>query len=410
VKVAIIFPRFTGLGGGERVIDALTRLYPQAEIFVLYSVPAMVPPKLRDRTIHTTFLNDIPWINRLAPKLTVLYPSAIESLDLSAYGLVISVPGPAVLGVNVPQHAVHVSYCLSPERTWWDRYGNQKQVSQRSLTRKLIYTARANYLRTWEFSAAQRVDEFASISRYISQRVYKYFRRESTVIYPPVDTCLGVKADYIENHYLSVGRLVPGKRVDLLIRACNLLGRRLLVAGTGPEEKTLKALAGPTIEFLGYVPDCDLPPLYARCRAFLFAADEDFGIVPVEAQACGRPVIAYGHGGSLETVRVGDPEGRPDTGVFFPEWTVESVVGGILRFEAWENDFIPEAAQQHAKQFDTSVFMESMGQFVDSAIRKDLGSHERDLSFVLPEYTTARGDLGSDDSVTVLRDRRRHTF
>lgn len=409
MRIAIVFPRFSVLGGGERVVEALALLYPQADFFVLFSVPAMVPPGLRDRTIHTTFLNQIPWINKLAPKLTFLYPLAVESLDLSAYDLIISVPGPAVFGVNVPQHALHISYCFSPERTWWDRYGNQKQVLQRSLTRKLIYTARANYLRTWEFGAAQRVDEFATISRYISRRVQKYFRRNSTVIYPPVDTHLGVRSESVEDYFLSVGRLVAGKRVDLLIEACNLLGRRLLVVGTGPEEGRLKALAGRTIEFLGYVPDRDLPALYARCRAFLFAADEDFGIVPVEAQACGRPVIAYGYGGSLETVRVGDPEGRPDTGIFFAEWTVESVVDGILRFEARENDFIPEEAQQYAKQFDTSVFMKSMGQFVDSAVRKELTNHGRKFSFVLPEYATARGELGSDDSISVFRDRRRHT-
>jgi glycosyltransferase involved in cell wall biosynthesis len=410
VRVAIIFPRFSVLGGGERVIEALALLYPQADFFVLFSVPAMVPPGLRDRTIRTTFLNQIPWIHKLAPKLTFLYPLAIESMDLSAYDLIISVPGPAVFGVNVPQHALHISYCFSPERTWWDRYGSQKQVLQRSLTRKLIYTARANYLRTWEFGAAQRVDEFVTISRYISQRVQKYFRRNSTVIYPPVDTHLGVRSENVEDYFLSVGRLVPGKRVDLLIEACNLLGRRLLVVGTGQEENRLKGLAGPTVEFLGYVPDRDLPALYASCRAFLFAADEDFGIVPVEAQACGRPVIAYGYGGSLETVRVGDPEGRPDTGVFFAEWTVESVVDAILRFEAEEGNFIPSEIQQHARQFDTSVFMRKMGQFVDSAIRKESGSYEQNLSFVLSECTAARSDLGSDDSIGVLRGGRRHTF
>jgi glycosyltransferase involved in cell wall biosynthesis len=190
------------------------------------------------------------------------------------------------------------------------------------------------------------------------------------VIYPPVNTSQGYISEAPADYFLSVGRLVGAKRVDLLIQACNQLGRRLLVVGTGPEEIRLKAMAGPTIDFLGYLPDTALPELYAHCRAFLFAADEDFGIVPVEAQSFGRPVIAYGYGGSLETVRVDDAAGRPDTGVFFADRTVESVVDGILRFEAREGGFMPVQIQEHAKQFDSSVFVEKMSQFLDSAMRQ----------------------------------------
>jgi glycosyltransferase involved in cell wall biosynthesis len=300
----------------------------------------------------------------------ILYPIAIESLDLSAYDLVISSAGPATFGVNVAQDALHVCYCHSPERAWWDKYA-QRQQQSRSRLRKLIYTARASYIRTWEFGAAQRVDYFIANSRYISRRVHKYFRRESTVIYPPVETSLGYISNTYDDYFLSVGRLMPAKRVDLLISACNKLRRRLLVVGTGREEKRLKALAGPTIEFLGFVPGSDLPKLYANCRAFLFAADEDFGIVPVEAQAFGRPVIAYGYGGSLETVRVADAAGRSDTGIFFSEQTIESVVDGIQRFETCEADFIPTEIQQHARQFDTSIFVDHMRQFIDNAMRKE---------------------------------------
>jgi glycosyltransferase involved in cell wall biosynthesis len=356
------------LGGAERVIEALALLYPQADIFLLFSLPEMVPYSLRDRTIYTTFLNDVPWIRKIHHHLMFLYPMAIESLDLSAYDLVISSAGPATFGVNVSQNALHVCYCHSPERAWWDQYARRQQA--RPFIRRLLYTARASYIRAWEFGAAQRVDCFVANSRYISRRVQKYFRRESTVIYPPVDTRQGYIAKDHADYFLSVGRLIGAKRIDLLIRACNLLNRRLLVAGTGPEEDSLKALAGPTISFLGYVPDADLPALYAHCRAFLFASDEDFGIVPVEAQSYGRPVIAYGYGGSLETVRVGDVNGHSDTGVFFAEQTVESVVDGILRFEARDNSFIAVEIQEHAKQFDTTVFVEKMRRFVDAAMGK----------------------------------------
>jgi glycosyltransferase involved in cell wall biosynthesis len=164
--------------------------------------------------------------------------------------------------------------------------------------------------------------------------------------------------------------LIPAKRVDLLIEVCNRLKRRLLICGTGSEETRLKAIAGPTTEFLGRVPDAQLPRLYADCRAFLFASDEDFGIAPVEAQSYGRPVIAYGRGGSLETVRINDPAGRSDTGVYFPEQTVESVTEAIVRFEAEEDRFIPAEIQQHAREFDSSIFENRMRRFVDAAMRK----------------------------------------
>jgi glycosyltransferase involved in cell wall biosynthesis len=368
-RVAIVHPRLIAMGGAERVIEALAVLYPQADIFVLSSEPKMVPLSLRDHKIYTSFLNDIPWIRKVYDRLMFLYPVAIEAFDLSAYDLVISSAGPAVFGVNVSQDALHVCYCHSPERTWWDQYARRQRLS-RSLSRKLLYIARASYLRAWEFAAAQRVDYFVANSSYISNRVQKYFRRASTVIYPPVDTSNGYISSHHDDYFLSVGRLMPAKRVDLLIGACNRHQRRLLIAGTGPDEKRLKALAGPTIEFLGFVPDADLPALYAKCRAFLFAADEDFGIAPVEAQSYGRPVIAYGYGGSLETVRVGDSDGRSDTGVFFAEPTVESLADGILRFEARESSFIPAEIQLHARQFDTSVFMDQMRQFVDSAMAR----------------------------------------
>jgi glycosyltransferase involved in cell wall biosynthesis len=169
------------------------------------------------------------------------------------------------------------------------------------------------------------------------------------------------------NYYLTVGRLEKQKRVDILIHACNQLGRKLVIAGTGKEEKYLKSIAGPSIEFRGYVPDQAIPELYANCKAFLFAAVEDFGIAPVEAQAYGRPVIAYGHGGSLETVRVNDPEGRSDTGIFFPYQTVDSLVGSLHRFEQVEDRFVPEDIQEHARRFDTETFVGAMTKFVDNA-------------------------------------------
>jgi glycosyltransferase involved in cell wall biosynthesis len=294
---------------------------------------------------------------------------AIESFDLTGYDLIISSGGPGVMGVNPRQDAPHIYYCHTPQRSWWDLYA-EHQAQLPWLTRHL-FTFAITYIRTWEYAAVQRVDHVVSNSNYIADRVHKYFRRRSTVIYPPVDTTMGYIGSATDQYYLSVARLEKQKKIDLLIHACNTLKRKLLVIGTGKEEQYLKSIAGPTIEFPGYVTEAELKALYANCRGFLFAADEDFGIAPVEAQAFGRPVVAYGHGGSLETVRVDDPLGRPDTGVYFFEQTADAVVGGILSFEAKEASFNPTDIQQHARQFDTAAFEETMRNFVDRVMNRD---------------------------------------
>jgi glycosyltransferase involved in cell wall biosynthesis len=367
VKVAIIHPRFLALGGAERVVEALAAVYPGADIFVLSSSPEAVPSSLRGRKIHTCFLSEIPWVREVFEKTTILYPLAVKSWDLSGYDLVISSAGPAVFGVKVSQSSLHICYCHTPERMWWDQYASRRRAL-RSLPKRLLFSARTKYIRRWEYAAAHKVDYFVANSHYISQRIERYFGRKSTVIYPSVDTTQGYLSDEHGDYFLTVGRLVPAKRTELLVQACTQNEWPLVVVGAGPEEHRLKSLAGPTVKFLGYVPDPELRVLYAKCRAFLFAADEDFGIAMVEVQSFGRPVIAFGHGGSLETVRVGDPDGKPDTGVFFSEQTVESVVDAILRFQKRESSFDPVQIQLHARKFDTAVFMDGMRHFVDTAL------------------------------------------
>jgi glycosyltransferase involved in cell wall biosynthesis len=272
------------------------------------------------------------------------------------------------MGVNAGLHAVHICYCHTPQRAWWDLYA--KRQSQAGWLERQLFVVCATFVRTWEFCAVQRIDHIVANSRNIANRVSRYFRRTSTVIYPPVDTSMGYLADRHEDYYLSVSRLDKDKGIDLLIRACNQLKRRLVIVGTGRQEQQLKAIAGPTVQFLGRVSHEDLVACYAECRALLFAADEDFGIVSVEAQAFGRPVVAYGYGGSLETIRVNDTNGLSDTGVFFPEQSVQSVIEGIRNFEARESSFVPAEIQQHAQKFDTSVFANRMRQFIDAAMRR----------------------------------------
>ena len=235
------------------------------------------------------------------------------------------------------------------------------------------FSLSAHYVRSWDYQAAQRVTYFIANSEYVSRRISRYYGRASTVIHPPIDTEKAFIAEEPEDYYLAVGRLVPYKRTEILIEACNRLGRDLRIVGDGPEMKRLRSIAGPTIRFLGKLSGSDLWRTYAHCRALLFAADEDFGMVSLEAQACGRPVVAYGKGGSLETVR-----GYPDravrhpisdaTGLFFYDQTAAAVAAAIVRLEAVENEFSAQAIQDHARQFDTSIFIEKVRRFVSDAL------------------------------------------
>jgi glycosyltransferase involved in cell wall biosynthesis len=365
MRVAIIHPWFLFLGGGERVTEVLAAMYQDADIYSIFADQRFVPELLRQRRLKASFLNKIPGGHKLYRQLMPLHPFAAESLDLSGYDLVISSDYSVGKGVLVDQGAIHISYCHTPTRYLWDQYHTWHQ--KRPPLSRPIFALTSHYARMWDYLAAQRVDAFVANSGYIAERIQRYYRRESAVIYPPIETAKGYLGKDTDDYYLSVGRLSSSKRLDLVIEACNRLGRKLLIAGVGREEKTLKTLAGKTIEFLGRVPDSALPDLYAKCRAFLFAADEDFGIVSVEAQSYGRPVIAYGHGGSLETVRAYGQGAQP-TGVFFTQQTIGAMTDAILQFERVEEKFDPAAIRSHALKFDTSIFVERMKAFVDCAL------------------------------------------
>jgi glycosyltransferase involved in cell wall biosynthesis len=227
-----------------------------------------------------------------------------------------------------------------------------------SIIPKLLFILTTHYVRVLDFVASQRIDCLVGDSKHIGQRIERYYGRKSEIIYPPVNTENGYISDDLDDYYLSVGRLTTPKRVDLLIEACNLLQRRLVIVGMGREMQRLKRMSGKTIEFRGRVSDEERSSLYARCRAFLFAPNEDFGIVPVEAQAYGRPVIAYGRGGSLETVV------ESVTGIFFEEQTAQSLADAILRFEAIESSFDPHVIQRNAQRFGREVFQDAVSNLV----------------------------------------------
>jgi len=366
MRIAIVHPWFLAKGGAEQVVEVLAELYPSADIFTLFFNEKDLPDNLRGRNIHALALNWLPAKYKLYRSMLPFYPLMFESLDLRDYDVVISSDSCVTKGILINQNAIHVCYCHSPMRCLWDLHREFRE--ELPAIARPIFTLATHYVRQWDFSAAKRVDDFVANSQNVAQRISKFYGRESTVIYPPVNTLKGFISPTTDDYYLSVGRLTNVKKIDLLIKACNQLKRRLIVAGAGREAANLKAIAGPTVEFAGRVSETGLQNLYANCRALLFAADEDFGIVPVEAQSYGRPVIAYGRGGALETIiPLGNSEGKQPTGVLFPEQTESSVKEAILAFEHNESRFIPAVACRNARAFDTSVFARNILDLVESA-------------------------------------------
>jgi glycosyltransferase involved in cell wall biosynthesis len=356
LRVAIVHHWFVTRGGGERVAECLASLFPDAPIFTLLKLPEGIPDGLRDRTFQTSFLQKLPWVARHHRHMMPLYAAATESLDLRGFDLVISSDSGPVKGVRLDPGAIQICYCHSPMRYLYDGFAGYS--TQMNGLVRAAFRLSAGRLRRWDQKAADRVTYFIANSHYVAERIQRIYGRTSEVIYPPIDLSLARSVAEPGKHYLCAGRLVAYKQTSLLIEACERLGRSLRIVGTGPEEPGLRRIASRNIQFLGHLADDALWQEYAQCRALLFAADEDFGMVPLEAQACGRPVICFGAGGSLETVRNGE------TGVYFAEQTVESVMDAILRFEAAENSFTSETTQRWAQQFSTPVFLNLIRNFI----------------------------------------------
>lgn len=376
LRVAIVHYYLLGYAGGEGVVSALLEMFPQADIFTLVAKEEL-RARFAPHRVTTSFLQRVPGSHRFHRHLLLLCPFALEQFDLRGYDLVISSESGPAKGVITSTRTLHINYCHSPMRYIWDmyhEYANGKDM--RGLTR-LVFKAVAHYMRMWDLASASRVDYFIANSNYIAGRIRKFYRRDSAVIYPPVDVPTGYLSDRIADYYLVVGRLVDYKRVDLAVEACNSLRRPLRVVGVGPQYRRLKRLAGPTIEFLGELTEAQKNEEYAHCRALLFPGEEDFGIVPVEAHSFGRPVIAYGRGGALETVRgpfVGEEAMDSSCdGVFFAEQTTESVVDAIRAFEASEQTFSPAAIARSAVRFSTDRFKREMVDFVAAHVEEFCG-------------------------------------
>lgn len=359
MRVALVHDWLNQRGGAEGVLEALVALYPDAPIYTSIYAPDKMPNAYQSWDIRQSWMDRLPDVHENHQKFLVLYPSVFGRLNLRGYDLVISNKSGFCHGVRTGRKTPHICYCLTPTRYLWfyDEYVAREQLNPvvANALRPVILA-----LRLWDRAAARRVDHFVAISTEVQRRIKRIYRRDSVVIYPPVDTHRYQPSSTVEDFCLVVSRLIPYKRVDLAVQACTKLGIPLLVAGEGRDRERLEEMAGPTVKFLGRVPDRDLPDLMARCRAFLFPGLEDFGIAPVEAQAAGRPVIAFRGGGALDTVIDGK------TGLFFDEQTPDALCEALKRLPTLAFD--AREVRTNAERFDVEHFVRNLSRFVDDVI------------------------------------------
>lgn len=360
MRVAIVHYWLVNMRGGEKVLEALCELFPQADIFTHVYIPEAVSPVINRHKVFTSFIQKLPLSSRKYQSYLPLMPLALEQFDLREYDLVISSESGPAKGVLTRPDALHVCYCHTPMRYVWDMYHDYRNHAGR-LTR-LIMPLVIHYLKLWDYSAAGRVDYFVANSRFVASRIEKHYRRSAQVVHPPVATVDFAVSTVHDDFYLVVGQLVRYKRVDIAVEAFNRLGKRLVVIGGGEALGEIRVAAGPHVQVLGRQPFSVIRDHLSRCRALIFPGTEDFGIVPVEAMACGKPVIAYRAGGALETVVDGS------TGVFFNEQSVNSLCEAVSWFESHERDFDPELIARHARQFDRERFKQEMSAVISEKL------------------------------------------
>ena len=358
-KIAIVHYWLVTMRGGEKVVEELCRLYPHADIVTLVCDHDRISPLLKEHEIHTSFLQRIPGAKKHYTKLLPLMPFALEQLDLQGYDIVVSSESGPAKGVITRPDALHICYCHSPMRYVWDHY----HVYRKDLgwIGRLVLSATAPFIRAWDVTTAARVDAFVANSKHVANRIWRFYRRRATVIHPPVAVDDFQPNGKAGEFYLCAGQLVTYKRIDLAVRAFTLSKKRLVVIGEGSQIAALRKIAGPNIEFLGYQPFSVLKDHLARCRALVFPGEEDFGILPIEAMASGRPVIAYDAGGARETVS------SDKVGVRFAEQTEESLNEAVERFEARERLFDQDAIVEHARHYSAAVFRKQMAEFIEQA-------------------------------------------
>lgn len=352
MRVAVVHDYFANLGGSDTVARALYDLFPYADLYTLLVYARNRDAEvLRGLKLHTSFLQRLPFANRTHQLFLPLMPLAVETFDLRGYDLILSSSHTVAHGIIPPPNARHICYCHTPMRYAWDM--EQQYLAELPALTRLLMRAVMHRLRTWDVTAAARVDDFIANSNFVARRIQKYYRRAATVIPPPVDTNFyALQNQARQEYYLVAGRLTGYKRIDLAIEAFRTLDRKLVVIGEGPERKRLERRASANVTFLGASSREILREQFAQCRALIFPGLEDFGIVPLEAQATGCPVIAYGAGGVLDTVRDGE------TGVLFGEQSVDALRAAVIKFETMSFDAHRLRAQAEGfsrQQFDARI-------------------------------------------------------
>ena len=354
-RIAFVTDALPSLGGGEKVLFTALEIFPRAEIFTLvYNKNVFVESPIATRRINTSFIDHLPLAHKHHRLFLPVMPFAVEQFDLQEYDIVVSFSYAVAHGVQNLNGSRHVSYTYTPMRYAW----MDMNLDGTFTPRNLLIDKSMQSFREWDRKAASRVHEFATISQAVSRRIADAYQRTANVIYPPVEVERFVPAPGREDFYITVTRLVPHKRVDLIVQACANLNLPLVVVGEGPELPRLKSMAKANTHFLGYQPDKIVAELLGKARGFISATEEDFGIAIVEAQAAGCPVIAYGQGGALETVAEGM------TGIFFREQSVESLVDALQRIERVHSGFLVSDLLENASKFDKKIFVAKFEEFV----------------------------------------------
>ena len=371
MKTAIVHEWFVNYMGSEKCVESFTSIYPKAEIFALVDYLKEEHRKkiLNGKNVSTSFIQKLPFAEKHHRNYLALFPLAVEQFDLSPFDVVLSSSHAVAKGALTNSKQLHICYCHTPIRYAWDLY--HQYIREANLERGLkgwIAKKILHYIRLWDAGTANRVDFYIANSNHVAKRIRKIYGRDADVIYPPVDICRFPLVHDKENYYLTASRFVPYKKIDLIVESFSQMPeKKLLVMGSGPDKEKIKALAAPNVEFLGYQSDENFAKYMQKAKAFVFAAEEDFGITIVEAQAAGTPVIAYTVGGASETVIPGK------TGILFEQQTCESLISAVNEFEKYKGDFDPAEISSHAQKFDREIFETNIRNFVDQKYREFFG-------------------------------------